>query len=109
MGERVPWTPDTWNDGYPKGGDDRFMVYRPDYPNANPRTGEAKRFHVVYWLRTGVAVQPGMVIHHRNRMKLDDRFENLWLLTTEAHNALHAAERRARTALAAKRPAMPGR
>lgn len=40
-------------------------------------------------------VQPGEVIHHINRMRDDDRIENLQKLSSTAeHNALHARERR---------------
>ena len=106
--KRALWTPEAWDDGYPN-AKGYIRVYRPDCPNADTRDGEAKRSHVVWWLHTGQGVAPGMVLHHRNRNKTDDRVENLMYLTNEQHSRLHLAERRARAALAKKRPALPVR
>jgi hypothetical protein len=85
-----PWAPDSWDDGYVdnKG---RFRVYRPDFPKAD-KMGYAMRAHVVYWLATGSRHPDGAVLHHKNEDKLDDRLENLQVMTHGDHTRLHHAE-----------------
>jgi hypothetical protein len=85
------WTPEHWDAGWltNKG---RFMVYRPDCPTAFVG-GRALRYHVVYWLVTGEAVPKGFVLHHRNGIKTDDRFENLELMSRGDHARHHNPRR----------------
>lgn len=78
------WTPDNWNDGYvDKRG--YFRVYRPDYPGSW-KSGYAKRYWVMYWLVTGYVQKIGDDIHHKNGVKLDDRPNNLQLLSHGEHS-----------------------
>lgn len=85
--QRVPWTPERWDDGYidNKG---RFRVYRPDYPHAYA-LGYALRAHVVWWLAKGEAHPAGTDLHHDNENKLDDAISNLKLLSHGGHGRLH--------------------
>lgn len=82
-----PWTPENWNDGYI---DNRgyFRVYRPDYPK-HYNEGYAKRYHVVWWLKTGESLPNGYVLHHKNGNKLDDGFQNLELIGHNQHSQEH--------------------
>ncbi len=81
------WTPEIWDEGLLKTG--RFRVYRPDFPNADG-CGRAYRYHVVWWLAYGEVILPGMHMHHKNGNPLDDRLENLELLTAAEHGRIHA-------------------
>lgn len=85
-----PWTPERWEDGFVDASG-YFVVYRPDHPNASG-SGRARRYHVVYWLRTGLGIPAGMVIHHEDRNRLNDQFENLRILTRSEHRLEHAPE-----------------
>lgn len=89
-----PWTPDRpeiWDQGVmePKG---HFLVYRPDYPNSSSLTGRAKRYHIVWWLRTGEVIKHPWVLHHKNENKLDDRFDNLEKMLGGDHTRLHSSK-----------------
>lgn len=82
-----PWTPARWNEGFV----DRrgyFRVYRPDYPRAWAN-GYAKRYAVVWWLKTGCAVAPGEDLHHKDENTLNDRFDNLEALPHAEHTRRH--------------------
>lgn len=82
-----PWTPRRWNEGYV---DARgyFRVYRPDYPKAWS-DGYAKRYAVVFWLKTGHCPRQGEALHHKNENTLDDRFCNLELIDHGEHSRRH--------------------
>lgn len=82
-----PWTPDRWDDGY-EDADGRFRVYRPDYPRAYAE-GYALRAHVVWWIEVGTVHPDGLDLHHKNEIKLDDRFDNLELMTHGEHSRRH--------------------
>lgn len=88
---RYTWTPEKWNDGFvdSKG---YFRVYHPDYPKTYTM-GYAKRYHIVWWLKTGELLPEGYVLHHKNGDKLDDRFENLELLRHGLHSQQHNQSR----------------
>jgi hypothetical protein len=48
----------------------------------------------VYERRTGMDIPKHLVIHHKNGNCLDDRFENLELMTAEDHSKIHSEEYR---------------
>lgn len=81
------WVPENWDDGYldNKG---RFRVYRPDYPRAY-HEGYALRAHVVYWLTVGELHPDGTELHHKDRIKVNDLFNNLEVLTRSQHRIQH--------------------
>lgn len=84
------WTPDLWDSGYM----DRrgyFRVYRPDFPKAWA-SGYAKRYAVVFWLKTGIVQSETQDIHHKNENILDDSFENLELLDHGEHARMHRSK-----------------
>lgn len=53
--------------------------------------GKPKGIHQLIWSahNAGVQIPKGMVVHHINGDKLDNRIENLTLLPAGYHNALH--------------------
>lgn len=65
-----------------------MVVYRPDYPLSDNR-GRAKRAHVVWWIHHKTVPPKGYVIHHINHNSLDDRPENLLLMTRKEHSLHH--------------------
>ena len=85
--EHQVWDGTNWDDGC-MARDKRFIVYRPDYP-CSKFEGYVPRAHVVWWLSTGLVVPTGFVLHHINGDKLDDRIENLQLMTHADHTGLH--------------------
>jgi hypothetical protein len=82
------WTPDNWDGNGYIDNEGRFRIYRPDYPRVY-KGGFALRSHVVYWLTTGEVHPSGTELHHKNRIKNDDRFENLIVLTHSQHQIEH--------------------
>ena len=50
----------------------------------------ARMEHVVVWERAHGAVPPGYDVHHRNTDKLDNRLDNLELLSKLAHKREHS-------------------
>jgi hypothetical protein len=80
------WDEADWDHGSIR--KEHFIVHRPDYPGCY-KNGQAKRAHVVYWLKTGMAPAKGEDIHHVNENPLDDRFENLKLIPHGEHSKLH--------------------
>lgn len=91
------WTPARWNEGHV---DARgyFRVFRPDYPRAW-KDGYAKRYAVVWWLKTGEVPAQDEDIHHENENTLDDRFENLKILDHAEHSRRHRTKNPPRVCL----------
>lgn len=72
-----------------------YLIVRPPkgYVGRMHSRGYAYEHHVVWWERTQSIVEPGMILHHRNHDKHDNRFENLELMTASQHAKHHAKER----------------
>ncbi len=83
---RLPWTPDTWNDGIKMKG--RFAVYRPDCPRCYAN-GYALRAHVVWWLHAGKCHDKMKELHHKDHDKLNDHITNLEVLSKSEHRKRH--------------------
>jgi len=45
--------------------------------------------HLVYWQNTGLLVEKGKVIHHKNGDRRDNIFENLEIMSIAKHNRFH--------------------
>lgn len=68
-------------------------LYDPDHPRAG-NSGRVAEHIVVMEAHIGRPILPTEVVHHINRVRDDNRLENLQLLTTTEHYKLHAAERK---------------
>lgn len=86
----VYWDGSNWDDGFLR-KDGHFSVYRPDHPSATA-SGWIFRYHVVWWLKTGEVITRGTVLHHKNEIKTDDRFENLEKMSHAYHTRLHCVK-----------------
>lgn len=86
----VSWTENEWDDGWINNRG-YFMVYLPEHPSAT-WTGWVRRFHAVWWLRTGEVITQGTVLHHKNEIKLDDSFENLEKMSHGDHTRHHSTK-----------------
>ena len=76
------------NDGY-------VSVYVPGHPGAN-REGYMMEHHLVMEKHLGRHLAPGEVVHHINKVKSDNRIENLQVMTASEHMRLHMKERHAK-------------
>lgn len=77
----------------PRKGEMRNMGYiyllRKDHPCAD-KDGYVKRANIVWEENTGQTVWPPAIIHHKNGIKNDDRFENLeYMDSPSEHTKLH--------------------
>jgi hypothetical protein len=63
-----------------------------DYPGKRSRGRTAYEHHVIYWQVYGVTIKAGEIIHHKNGNRLDNRPENLELLTASDHMKQHWIE-----------------
>lgn len=70
-----------------KGG--YVYLLRPDHPRADKR-GYVKRAWLVWEENTGHIVTPPEIVHHKNEVRKDDKFDNLKLLANKkAHRLEH--------------------
>ena len=81
------WDGSNWDEGY-HDRQGRFLVYCPDYPKVY-RDGYAMRSRVIWWLIYGMCPDDDVDVHHKNRVRDDDRLENLQLLSHSEHGKLH--------------------
>lgn len=67
-----------------------FVVAPENYPGRTYSFGNRiLEHHLVWWENTGECVGDGNVIHHKNEIKTDNRFENLEIMTRSEHTAHH--------------------
>lgn len=87
------WSEERWGDGFISGG--RFLVHYPISSRLLNRSGDyAFRYHVVYERKIGRKIPKHLVVHHKNGIKTDDRFDNLQLMTRNRHAQIHGKEYR---------------
>lgn len=87
---RKPWEITDGDQGFIRNNaGPRMMVYRPDFPGVYTHNGYAYRARVVWWLVNKRVPPKGYVVHHINENTLDDRPENLLLLSAKEHSRLH--------------------
>ena len=63
-----------------------------EHPLADPN-GYCREHVIIMCSAIGRALLPGEVVHHKNGDRLDNRLENLELITIGKHNSIHLAER----------------
>ena len=79
------------------------LVHAPqDYPGKRYRGLYIYEHHLVWWQQTKTLVPIGMILHHKNHKKRDNRFENLELLSNSSHVVEHGKERSERTLIETK-------
>ena len=79
--------------GHEKLRDDGYIqVYVPDHPNAN-KDGYVMKHRLVMEKELGIILPKGIVVHHINGKRTDNRVINLAVMKFEAHAALHMKER----------------
>jgi len=66
----------------------RIGVYAPDHPKVN-NAGYVLRSRYLVEQYLGRYLEENEEVHHKNRNKLDDRIENLEVLTVSQHAKLH--------------------
>lgn len=62
----------------------------PEYPGITYEFGDRiLEHHLVWWWNTGQVVPDGFVVHHKNEIKNDNRFDNLELKEFGVHTRDH--------------------
>jgi hypothetical protein len=56
------------------------------------KNGYVKRADLVAEIALGRSLLPSEIVHHKNHDKIDDRPENLQVLTKQEHSRLHGLE-----------------
>ena len=64
-----------------------------DYPGRVYSRNRVLEHHLVWWLNTGYAPNQNEIVHHKNKNKLDNHFENLELKLRSDHSREHNKER----------------
>jgi len=73
-----------------RNGDYNLVIAPEGYPGAVYRGRYASEHTVVWWQNTGYIIDTSKeMIHHKNRDKRDNRFENLEIMSRKKHNQLH--------------------
>lgn len=75
----------TRKDGY-------ISIYFPDHPKSN-KDGYIMEHDLIMECKIGRWLKPKEVVHHKNKIRNDNRIENLELMTSREHAKLHALER----------------
>lgn len=70
-----------------------LVEYHPGHHHADNR-GRVFAHIVAYENHTGVTVPDGYVVHHINGIKTDNRPENLMMMTSSEHTAMHNSMRK---------------
>lgn len=80
--------------GHKKNRADGYVsVYVPNHPHAN-KDHYVMEHVLVMEEAIGRYLNPDEVVHHKNKIRNDNRIENLQLITFKEHAAFHAMERR---------------
>lgn len=67
-------------------------VYKPTHPNAM-KSGYVAKHRLVLEKKLGRFLNKNEVAHHKNENKLDNRPENIELMTFSEHSSFHAKEK----------------
>lgn len=77
-----------------KNGKYILVVAPPNYQGKKYRGRYCYEHHLIWWKKHGQLPTGDKVIHHKNHKTTDNRLRNLEMITRQAHNKLHADERR---------------
>jgi hypothetical protein len=83
-----------WNSGRMRGSEGYMLVAVPEGHHLRQAHGYAYEHDLVAEEMIGRHLLTGEVVHHINRIRDDNRLENLAVMTASEHARLHAAERR---------------
>jgi len=76
-----------------RNGPYELIIPSDDYPGKKYRGRYAYEHHVVYWINTGYILSEDEIIHHINKNKRDNSFDNLELMTKIEHAIHHNSEK----------------
>ncbi len=83
----------SWKGGKYKDTDGYIYIWQPSHPRANCR-GYILHSHLVIDKKLGRHLKPQEVTHHRNKIRNDDRLENLKLFANQGkHASFHNIQR----------------
>lgn len=80
-----------WKSGRSKGQNVKGYKSRSGHLLSNV-LGTSRILHRIIWIFHNGAIPPGMQIHHKNHNKVDNRIENLDLLTSKEHRKIHRGD-----------------
>lgn len=83
-GEKCP----AWKGGRCKNGYGYILIWKPDHPFAT-KDGYVKEHRLIYEDHYKCCILPWGVLHHINRIKDDNRIENLELISNSKHSKIH--------------------
>lgn len=72
-----------------KNGPYEMVIALKEYPGRKYRGRYVYEHHLVWWKHTGEILPDGMLIHHKNENKRDNRFKNLELKSFSDHSKEH--------------------
>ena len=75
-----------------KRADGYISIYFPDHPKSN-KDGYIMEHDLIMECYLGRWLKDDEIVHHRNKIRSDNRIENLELMTFKDHARLHALER----------------
>lgn len=84
--------------------DGYIAVYYPDHPRSS-KDGHIMEHILVMENVIGRHLLPNECVHHRNRKRDDNRYENLWLMTKSEHMSYHMTQRHIERRMEEKRNA----
>lgn len=74
-----------------KGGNAYREIFMPSHPRAT-KSGYIREHRLVMEQKIGRVLEKNEVVHHKNHNTLDNRIENLELMTVSEHCRLHVSE-----------------
>ncbi|MDE3022108.1 MAG: HNH endonuclease [Pseudomonadota bacterium] len=76
-----------------KNGPYLLMKAPENYPGLKYRGKYIYEHQYVWWVNTKFICPTGYVIHHKNKDRHDNRFENLEIISQKSHTKLHSLEK----------------
>lgn len=83
IGEKSP----TWKGGRFKNSSGYILIYSPHHPHAI--NGYVREHRLVVEKKIGRYLENNELVHHKNKVKSDNREENLEIVNKREHNRIH--------------------